>query len=156
MAHLRTLLAVFTCISSIAFAAETNVSACLGSRSTAEAVSLEKNEVLVVTLPNGAAAAVQLTTLSLEEASYRWRFREAPGADVKIGAGRVFEDFSKINLPGANTVVLPRNGTRNLYVIAGGIMLMWSGKDRKSGWVYYCRDLAKVETVPLSEFSSKP
>jgi hypothetical protein len=156
MALLRTLVLVVSCISSVAFAAETNVSACFGSKPAAEAVSLGKDEVLVVTLPNGAAAAVQLTTLSLEEASYRWRFREAPGADVKTGTGRVFADFSKVNLPAGNAVVLPRNGARNLYVLAGGIMLMWSEKDRKSGWIYYCRDSAKVEIVPVSEFTSKP
>ena len=46
MALLRTLVVVVACISSVAFAAETNVSACFGSKSAAEAVSLGKDEVL--------------------------------------------------------------------------------------------------------------
>ena len=139
-----------------AVSAETDISDCFYSQPEPEAIAVGKDETLIIELASGALAAVQFTAFSLQDASYRWRFRQSPSSEVQTGTGRVFENFTEIPLPGRNSLVLPKNGTESLYVSAGQLKFLWSPKDAKSAFAYHCKDIADVRVVPGSLFGTKP
>ncbi|MGE5166829.1 MAG: hypothetical protein ACM3IH_22750, partial [Sphingobacteriales bacterium] len=87
---------------------------------------------------------------------YRWRFRKSPHSEVQSGVGRVVEEFAMVPLPNGNSVVSAKNGPGSLYISAGEIRLLWSVKDAKSAFAYYCRPLAQVRVISGAAFGATP
>lgn len=156
MRLLRFIPLILACLSAVAFGAETDISTCFYSQPKPEAIVLGGNDVFVANLPDGSGAAVQFTEFSLQDGSYRWRFRKSPDSGIQSGVGKVFEDFAQFPLPKGNSLVLSKRSSESLYVTAGEIRFIWSVKDRKSAFVYYCPHLAKVHVVTGSAFGSMP
>ena len=128
-----------------------DVSVCASPRS----ISVTSDDAVLVELESGPAAMVQFTKFARTEATYRWSFRNAPLATPQSGVGRVFENYYNVELPGRDTVLVPKDNGESLKVKAGEIWLEWSYHNKDSAWLYYCEGLAKLKVLPASAFDSK-
>ena len=155
MVRAATFIVLLLALPRFGVAAPIDVSKC--SMAARKAVAVSGHDSVLVTLPTGESAAIQVTTTGLRKASYKWRYRASATAPVLTGAGSVFEDYVLRNLPNGDTVVMGRrNSVRDYYVEAGPIRIFWSAKDRASGWLYYCPAMATVLVRTGNEFESKP
>lgn len=142
--------------STIAAAEIVDIAACAGARTKQSALSLDAESALLVQLPNGAKAVIQLSTIRPTEGTYHWKFRATPTSKVVEGVGRVFEDFEKVvEFPPGVTMVRPHNTADGLYITAGDIKLAWSAHDANSGYVYFCEDRATVQLIPAKDYVRK-
>ena len=131
------------------------ISMCASQPEVYRSVSMGANEAAYIHLPDGSSAVVQFTAFGESEADYRWRFRSGPKESTIAGTGRVFEDYFKIPLGGDHVWLIQKNSPEDMIVKAGKIRVEWSSRSRRAGWLYYCSNLATVETFDASLFEGK-
>lgn len=122
-------------------AEDINISNCTSRRP----ISLSTDAVVVVKTFAGPAAAIQLTSITNTEVSYRWRYRESPGAKVTVNEATFLGEKAK-----------KRASIEKAYMDVGRFVIEWNLNGKSLDTLYYCPTLALVEYYLVSEFGQLP
>jgi hypothetical protein len=118
----------------------------------AHAQTSEENPA--ITLP--AKREITDTDGQLPTASYRWRYRKSPTAEIQSGTGSIKASYTLVTLEGGGRF-LQHNPDHQIDVKTGGLIINWdnasgfNAKDYKPCLSYYARK-GTLETLPAENF----
>src|SRR5450755_492289 len=130
------------------------ISMCPNQPEAYRSILLGAGDAAYIQLPDGSAAVIQFTAFGESAAEYRWRFRASPREPTIAGTGRVFEDYFRVPLGGDRVWLIQKGSPEDLVVKADRVRVEWSSRSQRAGWLYYCSNLAVLETFDASLFAT--
>lgn len=102
----------------------------------------------VLDYANG-TALIDFTSIALQEAEYRWRYREKASGIETRGDGKVFEKYRAHFW--SNFI---KEDIGQLFITAGEVSVEWSSGGSDSAWIYYLSDKTKQEVMSDEGFDT--
>lgn len=118
------------------------------SQSIKKSLRVNRDQMAVLDYANG-TALIDFTSIALQEAEYRWRYREKASGIETRGDGKVFEKYRAHFW--SNFI---KEDIGQLFITAGEVSVEWSSGGSDSAWIYYLSDKTKQEVMSDEGFDT--